>query len=153
MKWLIFKGCVFSGRGHIMRTGETAFKAISFEAAMGGGRIGVTPVWNIIRRWADKKYAISTDRTYGGPGTVPAWFTPRQLAELRRTMELHERPAWLERYFSVRLSVLDFAAFSLPDYDSRIATLPLYAGQEIVDGLESVERVLRETRIEEESVI
>ncbi|KAF9026161.1 hypothetical protein BDZ89DRAFT_1161429 [Hymenopellis radicata] len=152
-----------TGRGHIIRTGETAFKAISFEAALGSTRIGSTPVatkpglevWNILRQSASKKRHSqpATEQTYGGPGTLRSFLTPRQLSQLRRVMDDSAvRPAWLEQYHSKRCGIMDAIAFSLPDYDSRIDTLPLYTSNEIIQGLQSVERLIEDTvtRIEQE---
>ena len=139
-----------------MRIGEDAFKAISFEVARGGERIGQTPgifhgspiagpltegpqaatkpgieLSNIMRRKASSKnYPVMTDRTYGGPGTIPSFLSDQQLAHLRALTDNTHRPAWTERYFSARCGVLDAIAFSMPEYDSRRDTLPVYVSED-----------------------
>ena len=92
-----------------------------------------------------------TDRTYGGPGTIPSFLSEQQLAHLRTLMDANtHRPAWMEQYFSARCGVLDAIAFNLPDYDSRRDTLPVYLSQDIMEGLESVGRVLHESQFDQE---
>ncbi len=112
-------------------------------------------MWNILRQSVSKKRRSqpATEQTYGGPRTLLSFLTARQLSQLRRVMdESALRPAWLEQYHSKRCGIMDAIAFSLPDYDSRIDTLPLYTSTEIIQGLQSVERLIEDTvtRIEQE---
>ncbi|EIM87770.1 uncharacterized protein STEHIDRAFT_120069, partial [Stereum hirsutum FP-91666 SS1] len=74
-----------TGRSRILTIGYDAFKILTVEVALGGGRIGVLPsftkpglaVWNTLRQAAShsssRKRKIVTDEIYGGPGPVLAF--------------------------------------------------------------------------------
>ncbi|KAH8826699.1 hypothetical protein DL96DRAFT_1528403 [Flagelloscypha sp. PMI_526] len=155
-----------TGRGHILRIGEQAFKVISFEVAVGlSERIGATPattpagkeIWNYIRQKASRKhYTIATHQD-GGPGTIPTFVSPDQQRRLQvgaqRNLNEEDRPAWMERYYSRRRSVFEPVALALPpEYQSRLGTdtLPVYVSQEIADGVRNVEVELEASRVEVE---
>lgn len=62
-------------------------------------------------------------------------------------LQSDERPPWADRYFYARIQ---FGNIGVPDYTSERGTLPVYLSREIQIGLESVARVLSESRQEAE---
>lgn len=105
-----------------------------------------------------------TDETYGGPGPVLAFLhlsppqpsspptsssssTPTRLNGGLGTARTDERPPWADRYFRARLQ---FGNLGVPDYTSERGTLPVYMSRELAVGLESMARVLSQSREEVE---
>ncbi|KAJ6616330.1 hypothetical protein B0H10DRAFT_1799721 [Mycena sp. CBHHK59/15] len=89
-----------TGRDHILDAGADAFKALTIEVALGGGRIGLLPsmtapgraVWNELRRAGAA--ALATDSVYGGPGPVQTFLS---LVQSRPFRENESRTPWAER--------------------------------------------------------
>ncbi|KIY63363.1 hypothetical protein CYLTODRAFT_458172 [Cylindrobasidium torrendii FP15055 ss-10] len=136
-----------NGREHVLEIGLKAFKAIAFEVAIGGDRIGATAIaskagikaWNRVREQARKKgYPIVTHELWGGSGTIVAMFPPEQFAKLRRLKDPSERPTWLEAYYNTRCRMIETGVGWMPGYESELQTLPAYVSQ---DNIEAVERV------------
>ncbi|KAH8826698.1 hypothetical protein DL96DRAFT_1603867 [Flagelloscypha sp. PMI_526] len=153
-----------TGRGHILRMGEEAFKAVTFEVAVGSERIGASPattpagkeLFNLIRQKASKKNYKIVTHPLGGPGAVPTFFSPDQHQRLLLDLgvNIEDRPPWLERYYSRRCSLLDPVALALsPEYQSRVRTetLPVYVTREIAEGVRNIERELEVSRVEAEA--
>lgn len=59
-----------------------------------------------------------------------------------------ERPPWVDRYFYARPQ---FGNIGAPDYTSERGTLPVYMSRELAVGLESMARVLSQSREEVEA--
>ncbi|KAJ7109609.1 hypothetical protein C8R43DRAFT_1091734 [Mycena crocata] len=83
-----------TGRRHILEAGADAFKVLSIEVSLGGGRVGLLPsmtvpgraVWNDLRRAAStssRAATFVTDSVYGGPGPVHTFLSLSQNDEAR----------------------------------------------------------------------
>ncbi|KAJ7918423.1 hypothetical protein B0H13DRAFT_1607440 [Mycena leptocephala] len=89
-----------TGRRHILDVGADAFKVLTLEVALGGGRIGLLPsttvpgkgAWNVLRRAASS--SLVTDSVYGGPGPVQAFLS---LSQSRPWRHNETRTPWAER--------------------------------------------------------
>lgn len=124
-------------------------------------------VWNALRQDASRspsrKRKIVTDEIYGGPGPVLAFLTldqrqssassnPTTMSSILGIARTDERPPWVDRYFYARPQ---FGNIGAPDYTSERGTLPVYMSRELAVGLESMARVLsqsREAEAEEEAL-
>ncbi|KAJ6478751.1 hypothetical protein C8R47DRAFT_1138066 [Mycena vitilis] len=88
-----------TGRSHVLEAGADAFKVLSLEVALGGGRVGLLPgetpqgkaIWNKMRRATS---SLATDAVYGGPGPVQRFISLPQSEPLRQD---HGRTPWAER--------------------------------------------------------
>ncbi|KAJ7277558.1 hypothetical protein C8J57DRAFT_1309635 [Mycena rebaudengoi] len=128
-----------TGRSHILDAGSDAFKALTIEVALGGGRIGLLPPTSAVGREASNQLRrlassssrrfsqVRTDVEYGGPCPVHAFVASSQ------SLPLHAgetRTPWAEQYFirRQRLGLL-LPEEDAPDYvgaSQRLTTLPLY---------------------------
>lgn len=120
-------------------------------------------VWNALRQDASRspsrKRKIVTDEIYGGPGPVLAFLTMDQrqssassstttTSTILGVARTDERPPWVDRYFYARPQ---FRNIDAPDYTSERGTLPVYMSRELAVGLESMARVLSQSREETEA--
>ncbi|KAJ7800359.1 hypothetical protein B0H14DRAFT_2899988 [Mycena olivaceomarginata] len=128
-----------TGRRQVLEVGADAFKVLTLEVSLGGGRIGLLPattvpgkaVWNQIRRAAPRvSTSLVTDAVYGGPGPVQEYLSPSQSQPPARN---HERTPWAERYFLARVELGDVPPGILEQHYNAghsIMTLPLYASRD-----------------------
>ncbi|KAJ6557931.1 hypothetical protein B0H19DRAFT_1149048 [Mycena capillaripes] len=123
-----------TGRRHILEVGADAFKVLTLEVALGGGRIGLLPsmtapgkaVWNEIRRAAASS-SLVTDSVYGGPGPVQAFLSRSQSRPLRSD---ETRTPWSERYFLARIQHGEVPREVLNLTGEIFTTLPPYASRD-----------------------
>ncbi|KAJ7109611.1 hypothetical protein C8R43DRAFT_179675 [Mycena crocata] len=94
-----------TGRHNILEIGADAFKVLTLEVSLGGGRIGLLPsmtvpgkaAWNELRRAASsspRAATFVTDSVYGGPGPVHAFLS---LSQSQPWRDLEVRTPWAER--------------------------------------------------------
>jgi len=93
--------CIYlrvTGRGHILETGRNAFRDLTHEVTIGGGRVGGSPTgsepgrqaWNQLRRGAASRHIILMTGD-GGSGPVSAFLTENQ-----RVPFIERRTEWGE---------------------------------------------------------
>ncbi|KAJ7645016.1 hypothetical protein B0H17DRAFT_1104405 [Mycena rosella] len=119
-----------TGRSHIVAAGADAFKALTMEVSLGGGRrVGLLPAmtlpgkaaWNELRRAAHSRaVSLATDSVYGGPGPVRALYSILKVYLFLVRLGQILTPAPAPGYVSEREILTTLPEYASRDYGSRL---------------------------------